>query len=123
MLDTGSSADPGVQPPGWLGGANNHARGHLLANWLGGSGTDERNLMTLHHRNANSPVMRDFEALIYRAVDAGKAVNYRVTPIYNESGMPTHVAISVRGSNGFSLDVTVVNQDALAAPAAGGGAP
>ena len=72
--------------------------------------------MTLFHRNANSPVMRDLEALVYRAVDAGEVVNHRVKPIYDGAGMPTHVAVSARGSNGFSLDVTIANRNALAPP-------
>lgn len=70
--------------------------------------------MTLLHRNANLPVMRDLEALAHRAVDAGEVVNHRVTPICDGAGMPTHVATPARSSNGFSLDVTIANGNALA---------
>ncbi|PXW72726.1 hypothetical protein C7964_101842, partial [Loktanella sp. PT4BL] len=40
MIGTGSSASSSFRPPGFEGGANNHSRGHLFANILGGSGTD-----------------------------------------------------------------------------------
>ncbi len=111
MLNTGSSAKASIEPPGWGGGAANHSRGHLLARMLGGSGTDETNLVTLFQRNANSPVMRDFEEAVYRAVQAGETVNYRATPIYADDGMPTHVVLTARGSDGFDMQVTIVNRD------------
>ena len=111
MLDTGSHADSNIRPPGFVGGAENHSRWHLLARMLGGSGTDERNLVTLFQSDANSPVMRDFERAVYDAVAAGEVMNYRVVPIYDGPGMPTSVALSARGSDGFELDITILNRD------------
>lgn len=112
MLDTGSKAKSSIRPPGFEGGANNHSRGHLLARMLGGSGTDEANLVTLFQQNANSPVMSDFEMAVYNAVDAGETINYKVTPIYEEGHlMPSSVAIQAKGDQGFDLSVTIINED------------
>lgn len=114
LLDSkiGTKADGDIHPPGWEGGAANHSRGHLLAKWLGGSGSTKENLVTLFQRDANSPVMSDFEEAVYEAVKAGEVVNYKVTPIYDGAGMPVSVAMSARGSDGFKMDVTVVNRNA-----------
>lgn len=112
MLDTGSTADSSIRPPGFAGGAQNHSRGHLLARMLGGSGSEERNLVTLFQQDTNSPVMSDFERHVYLAVDAGEVVNYRVTPIYEEGSLiPTSVALQARGSDGLDISVTIVNRD------------
>ncbi|SMO45769.1 DUF4781 domain-containing protein [Paracoccus laeviglucosivorans] len=112
ILDTGSKAQSSIEPPGWGGGAANHSRGHLLARMLGGSGSEEANLVTLFQQNTNSPVMSDFERLVYEAVDAGETVNYRVTPIYEEGqAMPTAVALQARGDQGLDISVTIINRD------------
>ena len=113
MLDTGSTARSSIRPPGFVNGqAENHSRGHLLARMLGGSGSVEENLVTLYQQDTNSPVMSDFERLVYEAVDAGETVNYRVTPIYQPGNpMPVSVALQARGDQGLSIDVTIVNRD------------
>jgi hypothetical protein len=112
MLDTGSTAESSIRPPGFVSGAQNHSRGHLLARMLGGRGDDERNLVTLYQQDTNSPVMSDFERQVYLAVDAGEVVNYRVTPIYEEGGpIPTSVALQARVSDGLDISVTIVNRD------------
>lgn len=112
MLDTGSTADSAIRPPGFEGGARNHSRGHLLARMLGGSGAEERNLVTLYQQDTNSPVMSDFERQVYLAVDAGEVVNYRVTPIYEDGRlMPTSIALQAKGSDGLDISVTIVNRD------------
>jgi hypothetical protein len=111
MLGTGTAAARGIRPPGFLGGAANHARGHLIARSLGGSGTDSRNLVTLFNRGANSPVMRDFEAQVASAVRSGQTVKYEVTPIYRGTELvPRAVTLRAAGSGGFRLDVTVLNK-------------
>ena len=114
MIGTGSSANPTIRPPGFEGGANNHARGHLLANILGGSGNDARNLVTLFQRNANSPNMRHFENQVRNAVDGGQVVNYRAIPIYSgNNSVPIGVTLTARGSGGFDLDVSIQNINGL----------
>ena len=111
MLGTGSHAKGSIKPPGWDSDNGNHSRGHLLARMLGGSGSDERNLVTLFQRDTNSPVMRDFETQVHDAVAAGETVNYRVTPIYDGDGKPTSVALQARGSQGLDISITIVNRD------------
>jgi hypothetical protein len=111
LLGTGSAASRSILPPGFAGQAANHARGHLIARSLGGSGRDPRNLVTLFNRGANSPVMRDFEAQVANAVRAGQTVRYEVVPIYRGAElMPRAVTLRAAGSGGFRLDVTVLNK-------------
>lgn len=82
----------------------------MLGDQLGGSGDEIRNLITLEQTAANSPVMRDFEALIRQAVEGGQVVEYVVTPLYNFTGrIPRGVTLRARGSGGFQLEVTVLN--------------
>ncbi|MBD2795497.1 PAAR domain-containing protein [Xenorhabdus sp. 18] len=52
-INTGTHANPNIQPPGFITGkGSNRARGHLLGRQLGGSGDDVRNLVTLQQRPA-----------------------------------------------------------------------
>jgi hypothetical protein len=87
-----------------------------LANTLGGSGDDPRNLVTLYQKGVNSPNMRDFELLVKQVVVQNQeTVKYTVTPIYGSDTdlAPTGVRIQAEGSKGFSLDVVLTNaQDA-----------
>lgn len=79
MIGTGSKASQSIKPPGFLGGgpgSPGHARGHLLGNQLGGTGKDDRNLVTLYQNPVNSPVMRDFESFVRAAVEKGEVVRY-----------------------------------------------
>ena len=111
MLGTGTSAARSIRPAGFGGQAAGHARGHLIARSLGGSGTDARNLTTLFQRGANSPVMRDFEAQVANAVRGGQTVRYEVVPIYRGAELvPRGVTLRAAGSGGFRLDVTVLNK-------------
>lgn len=108
----GTHANPSIRPPGFLGGAANHARGHLLARQLGGSGDDRRNLVTLIHIPVNTPIMRGFETRVRKAVDARETVLYSVTPNYKgKNPMPASVTINARGNKGFSLTVTFPNRE------------
>lgn len=111
MIGTGSKASQNIRPPGFINGNDaNHARGHLLANILGGSGKDNKNLVTLYQQSVNSPIMRDFEREVKNAVKDGETVNYRVIPIYTGNNpMPTGISMSAAGSNGFKLDVSIPN--------------
>ena len=110
-LSQGSAASRGIRPPGFQGGAANHARGHLIARQLGGAGDDARNLVTLYQNPVNSPIMRGFENQVRAAVEAGQTVRYTVTPIYRGTeAIPRAVTLSARGSRGLRLDVTVLNR-------------
>lgn len=64
------------------------ARGHLLANLLGGTGRDLRNLVALTQTPTNSPHMRDFEVAAAKRVRAGEVVEYAVTPFYADGILP-----------------------------------
>ena len=111
MLGTGTAAARSIRPAGFGGQAAGHARGHLIARSLGGSGTDARNLTTLFQRGANSPVMRDFEAQVANAVRGGQTVRYEVVPIYRGAELvPRGVTLRAAGNGGFRLDVTVLNK-------------
>lgn len=113
MIGTGTHADQDIRPPGFGGQAEGHARGHLLGKQLGGSGDDEKNLVTLHHIPANTPAMRDFENAVRAAVEKGEDVDYRVTPIYDGTDpFPIGVTMSAKGDGSppFELEVTILNR-------------
>jgi hypothetical protein len=85
MLGTGTRANQGIRPPGFVAG---DSRGHLQANQLGGSGDDDRNLVTLTQNPANSPRMSTFEDAVKRRVRAGEAIEYVVKPLYRDGLLP-----------------------------------
>lgn len=59
----------------------------------------------------NSPVMRDFESSVRAAVERGEVVRYQSLPIYEGNNLiPSGVTLKARGTDGFSLDVTVINK-------------
>jgi hypothetical protein len=90
----------------------NHARGHLLANRLGGSGDIPENLVTLVQDPVNTPIMRGFESQVYDAVAKGETVNYTVTPVYDGANvMPRGVTLEAQGSGGFHLSVSLPNRE------------
>jgi RHS repeat-associated protein len=70
MLGEGTDAAQSLRPPGFMGGAANQARGHLLARMLGGSGDTLDNLFTITQTPTNNPRMRDFEQAIYDYVNS-----------------------------------------------------
>ncbi|MEK3766613.1 MULTISPECIES: DNA/RNA non-specific endonuclease [unclassified Solibacillus] len=81
-----------------------------LSGQLDGSRKDARNLVTLYQTPVNSTVMRDFESSVRAVVEKGKVVRYQSIPIYESNNlMPKGVTLKARGTNGFSLDVTVIN--------------
>ena len=88
LLGTGSRARR--DPPGLRGTTEIPplARGHLLANLLGGTGRDLRNLVALTQTPTNSPHMRDFEVAAAKRVRAGEVVEYAVTPFYADGILP-----------------------------------
>lgn len=111
MLGTGTRASSSIRPPGYAGRPAGHARGHLIARLLGGSGTDARNLVTLYQNPANSPVMRGFEQQVANAVRGGQVVRYEAVPIYRGTeAIPRAVTLRATGDGGFRLNVTVLNR-------------
>jgi hypothetical protein len=112
MIGTGTAANPSITPPGWSGNGTlfNEARGHLLGRQLGGSGDMAENLVTLQQNPANTPTMRGFENLTRSTVEGGQVVQYSSTPIYNGTNLvPRGVTLSATGSEGFDLNVTILN--------------
>jgi hypothetical protein len=112
MLGTGTPANGNIIPPGWSGNGTlfNEARGHLFADMLGGSGNVAENLVTMQNLPANSPVMRGFEYQVRAAVQGGQVVRYSSVPIYNDTNLvPQGITLTAEGSNGFRLNVTVLN--------------
>ncbi|WP_419995876.1 RHS repeat-associated core domain-containing protein [Streptomyces boninensis] len=125
MLDKGTEAGS-TRTPGWRGNGTdfNEARGHLLANRLGGPGKGplaRHNLVTLTQNPTNTPVMKAIEARVYNAVKGdtangipGQNVQYSVKPIYEGTNpIPIQLEISAFGDRGFQLT------DVLDNPAAG----
>jgi len=72
MIGTGSPAKSSIKPAGFGGQVQGHARGHLLGNQLGGSGSDPRNLVTIYQNPVNHPVMSSVEASIRKVVERRK---------------------------------------------------
>jgi len=114
MYKTGSDAISSVLPTGWSKSNQNESnpeqlnRGHLLADVLGGSGEDWRNLVTLY-RNANYPTMYfAAEDIVSEAIQSGTAVRYRVTPIFKgEELMCEGLHIMAKSVNDGSVDLNV----------------
>jgi RHS repeat-associated protein len=98
----GGRTDPKVDPAGWATGQG-YNRAHLLGAQLGGSNRDPRNFVTMH-QYANTPVMRDLEGQVRKAVDNGEIIRYRVTPVYSgRSLLPKGVTIEAYGNKGFKF--------------------
>jgi hypothetical protein len=111
--ELGSEARSSIRPPGFDKlPQRNRARGHLLGRQLGGSGDVAANLVALYQKAANSPVMRDYETMVAKAVEAGETIEYEVKPIYRSAsytGAPRAIRIKARGDHGFRLDVQIAN--------------
>ncbi|MET8248217.1 DNA/RNA non-specific endonuclease [Streptomyces sp. NPDC005202] len=110
MLNTGSKASRRVKPPGWLGDAADHTRGHLLARSLGGDGSAPENIVIMY-KTANNEVMEKLEEQIYKVVDAGHDVKYSATPLYKNPTdlIPAGVRIVAKGG-GLDIDQTIINK-------------
>ena len=110
MLNTGTKVNQLIRPKGFGGRLNKHARGHLLAEQLGRSGDDIRNLTTLYQNPVNTPIMRGFENKVKLAVQNGGIVKYSVKPVYDgEKLIPKAVTMEAKGNKGFSLGVSILN--------------
>ncbi|MEV7504554.1 DUF6531 domain-containing protein [Streptomyces sp. NPDC093018] len=110
MLGSGSPAGQS-KPPGWRGNGNafNEARGHLLADRLGGAGVRhdaKHNLVTQTQDPVNTPYQRDMvEGEIFKAVkNKDQVVQYDVTAIYEGTNpIPVRLEYSAYGNKGFQL--------------------
>lgn len=119
MYDTGTDADSRILPTGWKKSEQNAGkpeqlnRGHLLADVLGGSGEDWRNLVTLY-RNANYPTMYfAAEDIVKTAIQHGSVVRYRVTPIFVGEDLMCqglHIMAKSVTDNSVDLNVYVFNE-------------
>lgn len=119
MYDTGTDADSRILPTGWKKSEQNAGnpeqlnRGHLLADVLGGSGEDLRNLVTLY-RNANYPTMYfAAEDIVKTAIQHGSVVRYRVTPIFMGEELMCeglHIMAKSVTDNSVDLNIYVFNE-------------
>jgi RHS repeat-associated protein len=111
LRPTGSS-EPTFDPPGWVGGAHPHhqQRSHIIADTLGGSGSDRRNLITLTD-GSNHPGMSTFEGQIRRHVaNTGKTVLYEVRVHYEGNSLiPSSVHMYAIDQDGKVLVDNVVH--------------
>ncbi|MGW3326271.1 DNA/RNA non-specific endonuclease [Streptomyces virginiae] len=112
--DVSTDANQALRPPGFIHGPTyNHARGHMLAQMLGGSGDTLDNLFTITQNPTNTPVMRDLEKSIYDAVRGdpannipGQTVQYSVYLKYTDSlpdSVPKWITMEADGKDGFIL--------------------
>ncbi len=103
MLGTGSKPDRNLEPPGWQGHGRifNEARGHLLANALGGTGKEMWNLVTQTQQGSNTPQMRHFERAIAARVRGGEVIEYGAKPLYRDGVLPpSGILLTATGSRG-----------------------
>lgn len=110
MIDTGEGAPRRVKPPGWIGEAAGHTRGHLLARSLGGDGRAPENIAIMYQR-ANNEVMEKIESRIYDTVDSGHDVKYTATPVYANSSdiIPSGIHVTAKGG-GLDINETIINK-------------
>jgi RHS repeat-associated protein len=96
------------------GFGKNMQRGHLLANILGGTGLDKRNLMPLYSR-VNSPDMSTVEGDIANRIEKGETMYYSVSPNYSGGNLvPDSVTISWKSiTNGDTNADMYANQVTL----------
>ncbi|MFF5709973.1 DUF6531 domain-containing protein [Streptomyces sp. NPDC012756] len=122
IIDAKKGTEAGkLKPPGWRGDgtAFNEARGHLLADRLGGAGKGRlawHNLVTQTQTPTNSPDQRDqVEQVIFDQVTKNKeVVQYHIKPIYAGSNpIPIRLEFTAFGNKGFSFTHSIEN------PAAG----
>jgi hypothetical protein len=94
--------------------ANARARGHLLARWFGGPGTEARNIVPLF-RPANVQ-MATVEDAIATALKSGSAqsVYYRVTPIFQDTGLiPRGITMEAEAVDASGNQTQIASQTVL----------
>jgi hypothetical protein len=113
--ELGSVAKGSITPPGWNAlPKRNRARGHLYGRQLGGSGADERNLVSMYQSPANGQYMSNLESLLAWAIRIrDEVVEYSVVPVYRSprsTSYPVAMQIKAVGAKGISIDVEIPNQ-------------
>lgn len=115
MVNTGTSANKDIRPPGFISGDMNHSRGHLIGRQMGGSGDDARNLTTLYQNPVNTPYMTKYENQIRQALDNGETVRYRVTPVYEGNQLICkQIDLEAKGlskQSAVDFKVTILNEE------------
>ncbi len=113
MLGEGTDPNPKILPPGWdpklAWDDGPLQRGHGLANRLGGTGKDARNLFTI--TNDANEAMRVLEDQVASAVArTGQAVDYTVIPVYGNGATqaPTEVIVRAVGA-GLNIYEPITN--------------
>lgn len=101
MINTGTSANRAIRPPGFISGPKyDHSRGHLIAKQFGGSGDNPQNLVTLYQYPVNDPYMNFYELEIRHALNKGETVRYRVIPQYTgQELIPEMIVLEAKGLN------------------------
>ncbi|MEE1798153.1 DUF6531 domain-containing protein [Streptomyces sp. JV176] len=115
MLDEGTDARQSLLPPGFLGGAHNQARGHMLANRLGGSGDTLDNLFAITQNPTNTPDMRGYEATVYNTVKQDGIVTYNVYLEYSDDkkdSVPKYIQLEAFNKNDEVLIDTILDNPA-----------
>ncbi len=99
MINTGTSANRAIRPPGFISGPQyDHSRGHLIAKQFGGSGNEPKNLVTLYQYPVNDPYMNYYELEIRHALNKGDTVRYRVIPHYTQQELiPESILLEAKG--------------------------
>jgi RHS repeat-associated protein len=106
-----------LRPPGWRGDgtAFNEARGHLLADRLGGAGKGRlawHNLVTQTQTPTNSPDQRDqVEQVIFDQVTKHReVVQYHIKPVYEGANpIPIRLEFTAFGNKGFTFSHSLEN--------------
>jgi uncharacterized protein YukE len=106
-----------IRPAGYQGAAGSHAKGHLLADTLGGPHTEPRNFVTLFHgagpRINNGP-MAEFEMQVRRVVEGlepgvpAQNVIYR-SVARGRGQLPDSMDLLAIGENGWWRQVRLPN--------------
>ena len=106
-----------IRPAGYQGAAGSHAKGHLLADTLGGPHNDPANFVTLFHGagpRINNGAMADFEMQVRRVVTgtepgvAAQNVIYR-SVARGRGPLPDSMDLLAIGENGWWRQVRLPN--------------
>ncbi|RRS00446.1 DNA/RNA non-specific endonuclease [Glycomyces terrestris] len=111
----GTPASSSIEPWDWptsnpgRASQGQRSRCHLIANTLGGSGTDVANLVTCFQRANNDPYMKRAEQIV-RRLSRNQDIFYLVKPQYDgNNGSLKGIRIVAIGNKGLDLDLCVRN--------------
>jgi hypothetical protein len=107
-----------IRPAGYQGAAGSHAKGHLLADTLGGPHDDPRNFVTLFHGagpRINNGAMADFEMQVRRVVQGTEPGVTAQNVIYRSvargrGALPDSMDILAIGERGWWRQVRLPNE-------------